>query len=322
VRVTANDGAAGEAFLERFQINSKTIPTILTTSQKLSTGVDALNIRNIVLMRPIGSMIEFKQIIGRGTRTFEGKDYFTVYDFVRAHENFDDPAWDGDPGEIIVDPPVNPGDPPEPPPPPPPPGDGPEDPPVRELIEIKLADDHIVNIAATTFWGPDGKPISAQDFIKRMFGELPELFKDEDELRTLWSDPDTRKALLERLAERGYDGIVLMHIKDAINAQDSDIYDVLGHIAYARNMMTRAHRADAGKRKIGFTYDDKIAGFLDFVLGHYVETGVESLDRSQLPDYLKLKYGTLAEGGTALGGMQQVIDAYIGFQKQLYSPGN
>jgi type I restriction enzyme R subunit len=155
-----------------------------------------------------------------------------------------------------------------------------------------------------------------------MFGELPELFKDEDELRTLWSDPDTRKALLERLAERGYDGIVLMHIKDAINAQDSDIYDVLGHIAYARNMMTRAHRADAGKRKIGFTYDDKIAGFLDFVLGHYVETGVESLDRSQLPDYLKLKYGTLAEGGTALGGMQQVIDAYIGFQKQLYSPGN
>jgi len=322
VRVTANDGAAGEAFLERFQINSKTIPTILTTSQKLSTGVDALNIRNIVLMRPIGSMIEFKQIIGRGTRTFEGKDYFTVYDFVRAHENFDDPAWDGDPGEIIVDPPVNPGDPPEPPPPPPPPGDGPEDPPVRELIEIKLADDHIVNIAATTFWGPDGKPISAQDFIKRMFGELPELFKDEDELRTLWSDPDTRKALLERLAERGYDGIVLMHIKDAINAQDSDIYDVLGHIAYARNMMTRAHRADAGKRKIGFTYDEKIAGFLDFVLGHYVETGVESLDRSQLPDYLKLKYGTLAEGGAALGGMQQVIDAYIGFQKQLYSPGN
>ncbi|MDA9960231.1 DEAD/DEAH box helicase family protein [Planktomarina temperata] len=317
VRVTANDGAAGEAFLERFQINSKTIPTILTTSQKLSTGVDALNIRNIVLMRPINSMIEFKQIIGRGTRTFEGKDYFTVYDFVRAHENFNDPGWDGPPN----DPPVaGPG--PRTPPSPPPPGHPPEPGEPKQLIEIKLADDHIVNIAATTFWGPDGKPISAQDFIKRMFGELPELFKDEDELRTLWSDPDTRKALLERLAERGYDPIVLMHIKDAINAQDSDIYDVLGHIAYARNMMTRAHRADAGKRKISFTYDDKIAGFLDFVLGHYVETGVESLDRSQLPDYLKLKYGTLAEGGAALGGMQQVIDAYIGFQKQLYSPGN
>ncbi|MGB2196188.1 EcoAI/FtnUII family type I restriction enzme subunit R [Planktomarina sp.] len=323
VRVTADDGADGETFLKLFQMNSKTIPTILTTSQKLSTGVDALNIRNIVLMRPVNSMIEFKQIIGRGTRTFEGKDYFTVYDFVKAHEKFDDPAWDGDPGEIIVDPSVNPGDPADPhPASPPTPGGPPEDPPVKDLIEIKLADDHIVNIAATTFWGPDGKPISAQDFIKRMFGELPELFKDEDELRTLWSDPDTRKALLERLAERGYDGQVLTQVKGAINAQDSDIYDVLGHIAYARNMMTRAHRADAGKRKIGFTYDDKIVGFLDFVLGHYIETGVESLDRSQLPDYLKLKYGTLSEGGAALGGMQQVLDAYIGFQKQLYSPGN
>ena len=155
-----------------------------------------------------------------------------------------------------------------------------------------------------------------------MFGELPELFKDEDELRSLWSDPDTRRALLERLAERGYDGLVLMQIKDAINAQDSDIYDVLGHIAYSRNMMTRAHRAEVGKRRIDVAYDEKIVTFLDFVLGHYVNNGVESLDRSQLPDYLKLKYGTLAEGSAALGGMEQVIDAYIGFQRQLYSPAN
>ena len=324
VRVTAEDGANGEAFLERFQINSKTIPTILTTSQKLSTGVDALNIRNIILMRPINSMIEFKQIIGRGTRTFEGKDYFTVYDFVRAHENFDDSTWDGDPGEIITDPPSDPAKPsgPTDPPEPTSPGDPIEPAEPKQMIEIALADDHIVSIAATTFWGPDGKPISAQDFIKRMFGELPELFKDEDELRNLWSNPDTRKALLERLAERGYDGLVLMQIKDAINAKDSDIYDVLVHIAYSRNMITREHRAEAGRRRIEVSYDDKIAGFLDFVLGHYIDTGVESLDRSQLPDYLKLKYGTLSEGGAALGGMQSVIDAYIGFQKQLYAPAN
>jgi type I restriction enzyme R subunit len=268
-------------------------------------------------MRPINSMIEFKQIIGRGTRMFEGKDYFTVYDFVRAHENFANPEWDGEPN----DPPVGPRG----------PGGGgvthtppvpPGGPISRELVEIKLADDHIVNIAATTFYGPDGKPISAQDFIKRMFGELPDLFKDEDELRTIWSDPDTRKALLERLSERGYNAMVLMQIKDAINAQDSDIYDVLGHIAYSRNMIPRAHRAEAGQRRVDVTYDDKIASFLAFVLGHYVDTGVESLDRSQLPDYLKLKYGTLSEGGAALGGMQSVIDAYIGFQKQLYAPAN
>ena len=325
VRVTANDGAAGDAFLERFQINSKTIPTILTTSQKLSTGVDALNIRNIVLMRPINSMIEFKQIIGRGTRTFEGKDYFTIYDFVRAHENFDDPAWDGDPGEIIIDGPTpgptGPVSPPEPPDPPSPPD--PTDPPEpRQLIEINLADDHIVNIAATTFWGPDGKPISAQDFIKRMFGELPDLFKDEDELRALWSDPDTRKALLSRLSERGYDALVLMQIKEAINAEDSDVYDVLAHIAYSRNMLTRAHRAEAGMRRIEDIYDPKIASFLEFVLGHYVETGVESLDRSQLPDYLKLKFGTLGEGQAALGGMDLVVSSYVGFQRHMYTPSN
>ncbi len=90
-RVTANDGKLGDQHLRDFQDNEKTIPTILTTSQKLSTGVDARNVRNIVLLRPVNSMIEFKQIIGRGTRLYDGKDYFTIYDFVRAHHHFNDP---------------------------------------------------------------------------------------------------------------------------------------------------------------------------------------------------------------------------------------
>ncbi len=90
-RVTADDGALGDKNLREFQDNEKTLPTILTTSQKLSTGVDARNIRNIGLMREVNSMIEFKQIIGRGTRLFEGKEYFTIYDFVNAHHHFADP---------------------------------------------------------------------------------------------------------------------------------------------------------------------------------------------------------------------------------------
>ena len=97
VRVTANDGDIGETFLREFQDNEKTIPTILTTSQKLSTGVDARNIRNIVLMRPVNSMIEFKQIVGRGTRLFDGKEFFTIYDYVDAFHHFADPEWDGEP---------------------------------------------------------------------------------------------------------------------------------------------------------------------------------------------------------------------------------
>ncbi len=329
VRVTANDGKAGETFLERFQQNSKTIPTILTTSQKLSTGVDAKNVRNIVLMRPINSMIEFKQIIGRGTRTFEGKDYFTIYDFVKAHEKFDDEEWDGDPAQIIVSPPetggaatpttggdgaVSPvggdGGPDHPPEPP------------QPMIEIKLADDHIVNIAATTFWGPDGKPLSAAQFVERMFGELPELFKDEDELRELWSSPDTRKALLERLSERGYDPLVLMQVMGAIRAEDSDVFDVLAYISFSKNIMTRAHRAEVGRRRIEGNYDPKVAAFLDYVLDNYVDHGVAELDRSKLPDYLKLKFGTVPEAAEAMGGTDIILSSYIGFQRHLYSPSN
>ena len=98
-RVTADDGKIGEQHLRDFQDNEKSIPTILTTSQKLSTGVDAPEIRNIVLMRPVNSMVEFKQIVGRGTRLFDGKDYFTFFDFVNAHNHFQDPEWDGEPLE-------------------------------------------------------------------------------------------------------------------------------------------------------------------------------------------------------------------------------
>jgi type I site-specific restriction endonuclease len=85
--------------LREFQDNEKTIPIVLTTSQKLSTGVDARNIRNIVLMRPVNQIIEFKQIVGRGTRLFEGKEFFTIYDFVDAYQRFSDPEWDGEPVE-------------------------------------------------------------------------------------------------------------------------------------------------------------------------------------------------------------------------------
>ncbi len=106
-RVTANDGALGDQHLREFQDNEKSVPTILTTSQKLSTGVDARNIRNIILMRPVNSMIEFKQIIGRGTRLFDGKEYFTIYGFVDAYHHFADPEWDGEtlePPETTADP--------------------------------------------------------------------------------------------------------------------------------------------------------------------------------------------------------------------------
>ena len=204
VRVTADDGKLGEQHLSTFQDNEKTIPTILTTSQKLSTGVDARNVRNIVLMRPINSMIEFKQIIGRGTRLFEGKDYFTIYDFVKAYEHFNDPQWDGEPIEpvpvthrppregILQNPTINDDE----------EGDKGTEAPRSTTIKIIVGgEQRILHQIATSYWGPDGKPMTATEFVERLFGEIPELFKNEDELRAIWSRPDTRKSLLEGLAE-------------------------------------------------------------------------------------------------------------------------
>jgi len=236
-RVTANDGALGDQYLREFQDNEKTIPTILTTSQKLSTGVDARNVRNIVLLRPVNSMIEFKQIIGRGTRLFDGKDFFTIYDFVRAHHLFNDPEWDGEP--LDPEPEAEPRLPQ--PPVPPPDGEQPEgedDPaPRRERLVIRLADGkarEIQHMTATSFWSADGRPISANQFLESLFGTLPEFFKDEDELRTIWSKPDTRRALLRSLEGKGFDRTQLAEIQRALAAEQSDLYDVLAYPAFAR----------------------------------------------------------------------------------------
>ena len=228
-RVTADDGALGEQHLRDFQDNEKTIPTILTTSQKLSTGVDARNIRNIVLMRPINSMIEFKQIIGRGTRLYDGKDYFTIYDFVKAHHHFSDPEWDGEPLEPEPKAPR-----PEPGPPSLPEPPGPEPQPRPQKIKVKLADGKdraIQHMMATTFWHPDGTPMSAQQFMEMLFGKLPEFFKNEDELRALWSVPETRAKLLAGLAEKGFGREQLAEIQKIIDAEKSDLFDVLAHVA-------------------------------------------------------------------------------------------
>ena len=252
VRVTAEDGALGDQWLRTFQDNEKTIPTILTTSQKLSTGVDARNVRNIVLMRPINSMIEFKQIIGRGTRLFDGKDYFTIYDFVKAYEHFNDPEWDGEPEERVME------------------AEketreevhceeegaeyeAEERSPRPKQIKIRLADGKertIQHMMATSYWSPDGKPISANQMVENLFGELPQFFKDEDELRRLWSQPDTRKALLQGLAEKGFGPEQLGEIGKVINAEKSDVFDVLAYIAFALAPITRSERVERHKEEI------------------------------------------------------------------------
>ena len=318
VRVTADEGELGDLALRDFQDNEKMIPTILTTSQKLSTGVDARNIRNIVLMRPIKSMIEFKQIIGRGTRLFDGKDYFTIYDFVKAHHHFSDPEWDGEPME-----PVNSGV--NPPPPQPPddikePKDDAE--PKRQKALIKLADGKertIQHMMSTTFWHPDGTPMSAQQFMESLYGHLPDLFKSEEELRRIWSAPDTRSRLLAGLAEKGFGEEQLEEMQAIIDAEKSDLFDVLAHVAFARAPIERKVRADQARGAIRSEFNAKQQDFLDFVLGQYVAVGVGELSTEKLAPLLNLKYQhSIRDAVSDLGTPDSIATAFSSFQRHLY----
>ena len=317
-RVTADDGALGEQWLRDFQDNEKNIPTILTTSQKLSTGVDARNVRNIVLLRPVNSMIEFKQIIGRGTRLFDGKDYFTIYDFVKAHHFFQDLEWDGEPLEPEVRSPRGervPDAPPE----------------VREPLpdylprrkaEVKLADGksrHIQHMVVSSFWHPDGTPMSAQQFMQALFGKLPDFFQDEDELRALWSAPDTRKKLMEGLAEKGFGKDQLVEMQKIIDAEKSDLFDVLAHVAYALEPLTREERADRAMAVISTHFNARQQVFLDFVLSHYVAQGVDELDQAKLRPLLLLKYhDSITDAVADLGKPEEIGKVFSSFQRYLY----
>jgi len=338
-RVTAHDGKIGEQHLRDFQDNEKRIPTILTTSQKLSTGVDAPEVRNIVLLRSVNTMIEFKQIIGRGTRLYDGKDFFTIYDFVEAHHHFSDPEWDGEPEEPET---------PETPTPRPLPetckvcGESPcvclsrepEGEPCqvcgyvycrcgdteKRMIRVKLSDGKVrqlQNMVNTSFWSPDGKPISAEEFLRSLFGTLPQLFKSEDELRTIWSKPDTRKKLLKELSERGFAKTQLTEFQKILNAENSDLYDVLAYIAFHSDILERTDRANCAKIHLN-NYDPKQQEFLNFVLSQYVKEGVEELDDTKISDLLVLKYHALADAKKELGDIATIRNTFIGFQTYLY----
>lgn len=341
VRVTSNDGEIGEQFLREFQDNEKMIPTILTTSQKLSTGVDARNIRNIVLMRPINSMIEFKQIVGRGTRLFDGKEFFTIYDYVDAYHHFADPEWDGEPveeeacsvcGEIPC---VCIKTPPQPCPtcgqspciclkePPPPCIKCGQSPCVcTKRVKIKLRDGkerEIQHMIATSFWSADGTPISAAEFLNNLFGELPNFFKSEAELRELWSNPMTRKTLLEKLAEAGFGKDDLNTLKNLIDAENSDLFDVLEYVFNSDiKPISREARVAAAQATIFALLNDKQKGFIEFVLSKYIETGVEELDQEKLPILLTNKYQSLEDAKEILGDVTNIKSLFVEFQKHLY----
>ena len=331
-RVTANDGADGEQYLNEFQDNEKIIPTVLTTSQKLSTGVDAKNIRHIVLMRPVDSMIEFKQIIGRGTRLYEDKYYFTIWDFVGAYKKYLQPDWDGEPvcGKCGNNPctckKIEHRDKPEG-------GGGGGDYDVcpvchnnpctcdkPEKLVIRLSDGNkrsIKFVNKAMFWGKDGKMISAEDFINELFGKLPEFFSSREELHALWSQPDTREGLLKKMEQAGYGKDVLKDIRKIIDAENCDLLDVLEYVAYETTPIERSRRAEQLKG-----YMERLERhqreFAEFMKMAYIRAGVEELGWEKLPQLMELHYGSMKRGLEVLGSPQKAQDLFRDFQRQLY----
>ena len=328
VRVTSDEGKAGRDLLERFQDNDRDIPTILTSSQMLTTGVDARNVRNIVLDRSIGSMVEFKQIIGRGTRVFDGKDYFTIVDFRGATNKFYDEEWDGDP--VIDDGQIS-----EPPHPPYGGQEGGNDEPgatgggdtgePKEKLTVKLSDSRELKVidVEIRYIDETGRPLSAQQFVERLMFKLPGLFSSVEELRETWSDPDKREILIQKLAQMGFDGEQIATLRRMFEAEACDLFDLLAFLAFEQPMETRRLRAETTRKNSTFfnQFEQQPArDFLHFVLNRYEETGVSELARDRIPGLIELSgLGTTRDASRAFGGSAaNVLTAFRQLQYELY----
>lgn len=336
VRITSSEGETGDQYLREFRDNERQIPTIVTTSRKLSTGVDARNVRFVVLMRNVGSMIEFKQIIGRGTRVYDGKDYFTIVDFYGNDSKFQDPEWDGEPTEVDVTdikteepapveegPSISSGDnskegdtPPE--------YEGSELEEQKEIKQktiVKLADgkSREIKYSVDTQFYMDGKPVGPAEFLEILFGELPEFYTSEEDLRTKWSNPRTRALLLQGLSERGFDAEKLDKLKELIDAEECDVYDVLRYISYAKEAFSRGDRADFIRDYYLMELDKEEREFVAFVLDAYENSGENELSMDNLQGLVELKYHTMSDAVRALGSAEEIVEEYLQLQKELYA---
>jgi len=325
VRVTSDEGLIGRRLLEQFQDNDKDIPAIVTASQMLTTGVDARNVRNIVLDRSIHSMVEFKQIIGRGTRVFDGKDYFTIIDFRGATNNFYDDAWDGEPlppepKDLPTDGgggPTGPGgDPPEDTPPPEPP---------RERLTVRLSGAREIKVidVEIRYIDETGRPLSAQQFVDKFMLKLPGLIQSEEQFREIWSDPDQREAFIRELGRAGFDSEQLLTLRRMFAAEAFDLFDLLVYLVFEHPMATRRERAEATRANEEFfaVYEQSPARqFLSFVLTRYEETGEQELSRDRMPGLIQLSgLGTTRDLSRAFGGnAENVLTAFRDLQHELY----
>lgn len=338
-RVTADEGDVGLGHLSKFQDVDKDTPVILTTSQLLTTGVDAPTCKNIVLARVINSMVEFKQIIGRGTRLRDdyGKYFFNILDFTQSTRLFADPDFDGDPALITeqeVDDEGNPtgeetevgqddgtpGD-----------DDEPDDDGEGgdtggggggEPRQKYYVDGGQVEIAAHLVYelDPNGKQLRVVKYTDYTAAKVRTLFPNAAELRKKWADPACRNEIIEALAERG---IEFDDLAEASKQPDADPFDLLCHVAFNAPLRTRRERADRLKkeRKDFFEkYAPEARSILEELLEKYTEHGTAQF---VIPDILKVpplsEHGTIMDIVTKFGGADRLREAVIELQTLLYA---
>lgn len=317
VRVTSDEGKIGLEYLEIFQDNDKSYPVILTSSKMLTTGVDARNVRNIVLLANIGSIIEFKQIIGRGTRIYEGKDFFTIIDFVGVTKLFYDPKWDGeqiknedkeDKSEIWGKQNKKESD---------------------KTKETKSKKEIIVHLKGTklkvldintSYLGSGGKPLGTKEFLEFLIGKLARYYDDEVKLREIWSKQETRLKFLKTLENDGVDENALKDLGEIFDKKDCDIYDVLAHLSFNSEIKTRQERvlqvekSDFLKR----FQKEKALKFIEFLLGRYQQYGIKDFDRSLTPLIELSSLGNVKEIVSEFGGVKNLKQSVDDLQREIY----
>ena len=343
-RVTADEGAIGLTHLSHFQDVDKPTPVILTTSQLLTTGVDAEMVKNVVLARVVGSRSEFKQIVGRGTRlkVDYGKEYFNIIDFTgTATSHFADPDFDGDPArieEVIID-------------------EAGEQVGITEAevealqedvpVEYELSEEQIGPDTGIIITEPpveprkfyidggevevighlvydldtDGKKLQVVKYTDYSSRAVRTLYPTREALQSAWADPDTRAEVLRELTERG---ISFAELASSSEQPDADPFDLLCHLAWNAPLLTRRQRAEAAKRKtqdLFAQHGDTAREILTLLLDRYIERGI--LQFNALSELMKVqpfdRYGSPSEIATRhFGGVRGMKDAVSRLQTALY----
>lgn len=320
VRITGSDDY-GKKKLDYFISVTAKYPVIATTSQLLSTGADCKMTKLIVLDKMIGSMTEFKQIIGRGTRLREkeGKTHFVVMDFRRVSRLFADPDWDG-PIEIVDG--FDPKRPPKEPKPPRDPGDGPEppkEPAAKPIVDARGCRVHIINKMVSVY-DADGKLLRQESIVDYTKENIVGQYASLDGFIREWSAQQKKETIRELLKERGID---LDAMKAEQGMEDVDDFDFICHVAFDARPLTRRERANnVKKRDFLSRYTGAAREVLEALLERYMNTGVYEIEKTEI---LKLdpfkRMGKPSRLAALFGGKEGYLKAVRALEDEIYRIG-